>query len=153
MNNARQEAYADPKVIAAQVRQELTQSFQQQRQERETVKARAAVEEFAANPEHEFFEDVWADMAGLIDSAKARGVEMDMKEAYTRSVWANPEIRAIVQQREQAKSAATSEAATQRASAAGSSVRNHPATAINGARPGDLRSDIMASIAKLNGGR
>jgi hypothetical protein len=146
-----QQPHIDPATIAAQAEERVWKRLQGERQEREAAKARSMVEEFASSPEHEFFQDVWPDMAGLIDAAKARNVELPLKDAYDRAVWANPELRAILQQRELAKSAATAKAATQRASAAGSSIRNQPASPVNGKATGDLRADIEAAFAQVHG--
>jgi len=139
----------DPRAIAAQVRQEVMQGLQAQRQEAFTTKAQSQVEAFASDPAHEFFEDVWSDMAGLID---ASGGKLSLEHAYDRAVWANPELRAIVQQREVVKSAATAQAATQCAIASGGSLKTQPATPMNGhSGQRSVRDDVEAAYARLSG--
>ncbi len=96
---------------------------------------------------------MWREVVGYIHADKSAGLKPNLESAYNRACWGNPEVRAILQQQEQAKSAANAQASTQRAAVAASSVRNQPATPVNGAKSGDLRSDIMASISKLSGSR
>lgn len=149
----------DPEAIVRQAEERMMAKLEARQRQHLQAKTGQELETFAAS--HEFFEDVRHEMGGIMEAANVRSqaavargeppIEMTLEEAYNRAIWANPEKRAIVQQREQAKSAATAQAATQRASVAASSVRNQPATPVNGATPGDLRSDINAAIAKLSG--
>lgn len=142
----------DPRAIAAQVRQELTQSFAQERQQAANQKARAQIEEFVADPAHEFFEDVWPDMAGLIDSAKARGVELPLKDAYQRAVWADPKLRDIMQKRSAAEAAKAATASTQQARNAASSVKSTPSTGATAPRtPKNYREMVADAYDELAG--
>ena len=90
-------------------------------------------------------------MVGLIKAAEMEGTDKSLQDAYDEAVWSRKDLRAIIQQREQAKLAATAQAATQRASDAGSSIRNQPASPVNGTKPGSLRGDIEAAMARLSG--
>lgn len=135
----------DPRAIAAQVEQQVFQRLQAQREQAANQSATKQVEAFAADPKHKYFEDVWPDMAGLIDAAKARGVEMSLEEAYNRAVRANPETWAIVQKQEQEQQGAAKaqQASTQRSRAAAVSVRSSPAAnPANGASRKGLRAAL-----------
>lgn len=132
----------DPRSIAAQVRQELMQEFQQQGQQRQFSKATQELSTWSQDKE--FFEDVRPAMEGLIRAGVARGYQ----DAYDRACWANPEVRGILQQREAATAATSQVEATQRARAASSSVKSQPASVANGSGGGNLRDDIRQSIAE-----
>lgn len=110
---------------------EFMSTVQQQRmaaQQAAAAEAQQAVESFSEKP---FFEDLREEMADLIEVAARRGRAMTMEEAYERAVQANPEIRAIVQQRQAAAKARNpvSEAAATlaRARKAASTVASAPA--------------------------
>lgn len=136
----------DPQAIVAQVRAQITQDMQQQRAESMQAKHKADVEAFVADPAHEFFQDVWADMAGLIDSAKARGATLSLKDAYQRAVWADPGLRDIMQSRAKAEAAKAMTASTQQARHAASSVKSTPST---GASPGPQPKNIRDMVASV----
>lgn len=140
----------DPRAIAAQVRQEVENGFVQKQANRE-------LHNFIGDAKNEFLRGehgnaVLANMHARLAAAESAGESLELADAYEDAIWAVKGTRAILQQREQAKSAATAQAATARASAAGSSVRNHPASPVNKpASAGSLRADIMSSIERLNG--
>lgn len=121
------------------------QSQQSQRAEMERQKAFREVESAAA--EMEFLDDVRDDMADLMEVAARRGVELSLKDAYSRAVAMNPELSGILKQRDAAKAAETANAATQRTKAAASSVRNNPAPSSREG-PGDsIREHLEAAFA------
>lgn len=90
----------------------------QRRQQQDSQRYLGEVQQFAQSPENEFYYDVRADMADLLDLAANRGVNMTMQEAYERACYANPEIRQVLEQRKQREAA--SERAVQNSSVAGS---------------------------------
>lgn len=139
--------------IREQVRAEERAAWQAQQQQAEFRSHTARVAEFSKTVDPVLFnEDVRHDMAALIDAAAARGVELSLQDAYDRAVRANPESWAIVQQKEQAKLAATKQQATQRSEAAGSSVKSRPASPVGGETKGNsLRADLEAEAASMNG--
>jgi hypothetical protein len=139
--------------IREQVRAEERANWQQQQQQVEYRNHATRVQEFARKADPILFnEDVRHDMAALIEAAAARNVELSLQDAYDRAIRANPEAWAIVQQREQAKAAAGTQRATQRAEAAASSVKSRPASPVGGESRGrTLRADLEAAAADLSG--
>lgn len=111
--------YVDPEVAA--LREELsgiksTLTAQQQREQNE-VRGRltSELDTFVADPANIHFNDVADDMAKLLRA----GVVTSLKDAYERSVWANPVTRAKEQARVQTETAAKAKkAAEERAAAA-----------------------------------
>lgn len=108
--------------------------------------AEVALAAFAADPKHEFLPDVRELMADLIDSGRAKSLE----DAYAAAVWANPDTRKILLQREaQSRAKGKNQRATvaRRASAAvhGSPSLPGPA-ANNGAQNMSLRESIEAAF-------
>jgi hypothetical protein len=139
--------------IRAEIRREMQDEFRTHAQQSEARTHATRVQEFAKKADPVLFnEDVRHDMAALIESAAARGVELSLQDAYDRAIKANPDAWAIVQQREQAKLAPTQQQATARAQAAGSSVKTRPASPVGGESSGaSLRSDLEAEAARMNG--
>jgi hypothetical protein len=139
--------------IREQLREELRSEWRANQQQQELRSHTSKVQEFAKSVDPVLFnEDVRHDMAALIESAAARNVELSLQDAYDRAVRANPEAWAIVQQREEAKRAATQQVATRRAEAAGSSVKSRPASPVGGSTTGNsLRADLEAAAASQSG--
>jgi hypothetical protein len=133
----------DPASIAARVQQQVMQQLQAQRQAALQQKSATDVEAFGQA--REFFEDLREDMADLLQSAHRRGVALTLEDAYNRAARMHPEISQVLSQREAAKAANATQASTQRARAAASSVRSQPASAPKGAQPQDLRSQLLAN--------
>lgn len=50
---------------------------------------------------HPYYENVWGEMVGIIQSAKSNGNNLSLEEAYERAVWANPETRPLMEQQAQ----------------------------------------------------
>jgi len=61
-----------------------------------SVEAEKTIAAFSADPKHEFLGEVRELMADLIESGRAK----DLDEAYSAAVWANPDTRKILLQRE-----------------------------------------------------
>lgn len=139
--------------IREQVRAEEQAKWRQQQQEHDYRAHAGRVQEFAKKADPVLFnEDVRHDMAALIEAAAARNVELSLQDAYDRAVRANPDAWAIVQQREQAKSAATHHEATKRSQAAASSMKTRPASPVGGESSGStLRADLEAEAARQGG--
>lgn len=102
-------------AIPPQIQQELEAS-RQFRQQYEQTTLQRQVEEFATK--NEFFEDVRGIMADLMDA----GVAKDLQDAYDRAVWAHPEVREVLLQR-QGQQAASQQQKQRRAAAAGAAVK------------------------------
>lgn len=80
-------------AIPAAVQQEL-QAMRQWREQEQAQQLQNQIEEFSKGAE--FFEDVRNDMAVLLESGAAK----DLKEAYDKAVWINPEVREVMLARE-----------------------------------------------------
>lgn len=122
---------------------------QQQGQQQYAVQQRqqAAAQDitaFASNPQHEFYGDVRADMADILDMAANRGLEMSLPEAYKRACAVHPEISKIVGQRQQ-------QLALQSKKNAARSVSGTPGGDGGSQAPNDIRGAI--DFAWENSGR
>jgi hypothetical protein len=81
-----------------QMMQQYQQGQQQQAQQAEGA-IRTEVSTFSTDPTNEFYKDVAADMADLLELNAARGNTVTMKEAYDRACRMNPEISKIIDMR------------------------------------------------------
>jgi len=85
-----------------QARQMMTQmkyqqAHQQASQEQQNLNvAEQTIAQFAADPKHEFLDQVRDMMADLVEAGKVSSLE----DAYQASIWANPNTRKILLQRE-----------------------------------------------------
>lgn len=113
----------DPRAIAAQVRQEVEQDWMRHQQEQ--ARQRAMQEVAKLETELEFFNDVRPAMEAMLRSGAAK----DYKAAYERATWADPDIRAILMQRQQAEQAGQAQQGAHRARVAASSVKTQPSGA------------------------
>lgn len=106
-------AQSAPAVPAA-VQQEL-QEMRQWREQEQAQQLQKQINEFSKDAE--FFEDVRNDMAALLDAGAAK----DLKDAYEKAIWANPEVREVLLARE-AESKKKTAASQRRAKASSVSV-------------------------------
>lgn len=113
---------------------------QQQAQTRQMASAASqTIEQFAQDPQNEFYRDVRMDMADILDMAAKRGVNMTLKDAYDRACMMNPEISSVIISRRQAESIPKKRSASV-------SVRGKPSGPRSGVNvPQDLRSEIEAA--------
>jgi hypothetical protein len=138
-----------PQQIAAQRElanaQHRTQHLQSQLDMRDADESERAIAAFAADPKNEFLGDVRDLMADLIEAGRATNLE----DAYAAAIWAHPDTRKILLQRE-AQARATSK--TKRAAAAtnaASSVHGTPqgSAQMTNMRPNmSLRESIEAAF-------
>ena len=142
-----QAEYRDPRV------DQLFQQIEEGKRQRAAEQARQTEETINSfKQSHEFFDDVRGDMHDLIEAAGKRGVALSLDDAYSRACKLHPEISNVLQQRESAKTANASQASTQRARDAASSVRSSPANVSNGVHKGSsIMDDIMAARAEVYG--
>jgi hypothetical protein len=145
-----------PQQQPAQFKDPRVDQLLQTMQQREAAQAEDRASRFAEAPGHEYFEDVSDEMVGLIETWKAQGKDHTsdaaLERAYRIACQANEEVAKVIAQKEAAKSAATAQAATQRARNAGSSVQSRPATPSPRPATGDdRRADILESMAQLHG--
>jgi hypothetical protein len=134
------QTFRDPRVDEIIARAKAAESERDTRFQRE---GETKVEQFAQA--HEFFDDVAEDFEMLYEARLRRnpGVEPDMEEVYGRAVALNPEISRILSQREAGKAQAT-DSATQRAKAAGKSVRSTPAASPSAREPKTVHDEVEA---------
>lgn len=139
--------YRDPRVDQLFSRLEQAQA---QRQHATQSKANQDVEGFAEK--HEFFHDVRDSMAEVMAMAVQRGDKtMTLERAYSVACRMSDEVAGILEQRKAAKSANASNASTQKAKAAASSIKGQPAGATGAPQPNSLRADIEAAMGSLTG--
>lgn len=123
--------------LMGQVQQQRTQQSQTVQQETQT-----AIQQFAADPKNEFFNDVRNDMSDILEMAARRGEEMTLQEAYDRACYYNPEVRKVVQARgAQPGNGTPDKAAMRRKRAAASSVSGRRSGG-SGKAPQDLRGAL-----------
>ncbi len=130
---AQQPAHIDPRAIAAQVRQEVMNDFQAQRQQQNEARISKDLEAFTADPKNEFFNDVAPVMAALIRSVP-QGQKIDINAIYERAIWSDPGIRDIIQKRASQVAGKAATASTQQARIAASSVKSTPSTGASSIR-------------------
>ena len=106
--------------------------------------AASEVETFATDGAHEFFEDVRADMADIIDLYTQRGASISLQDAYDRAIKLNPQVSEIVAKRAESERASAAAQAAQRARRAAASITSAPAPA--GAGPGPAGDSRRAEI-------
>lgn len=107
--------------------------------------AERSIVAFAADPKHEFIDDVRNQMADLIELGHAKSLE----DAYQSAIWSNPDTRKILLTREAQSRAAVKTTRAVAARKASSSVRGAPSVpgaASNGASGGTLRETIAAAF-------
>jgi hypothetical protein len=136
--------YRDPRVDQLIAMAQHRQQAQSQRESHEVQ-----FELSAFGEAHEFFEQVRGRMAALMGGGVARTLE----EAYNEACWADPDVRATVQQREKAKAAENAQASTQRARAATASVKSQPAGSVASPQPKTLREQLEVAASAVSGGR
>lgn len=121
----------------------LAQLQQQAASRTASVSQQATAEVETFRTQAEFLDDVRDHAAALLRAGVATGLE----DAYSQACWANPEIRAILQQREAAKSAANATASTQRHRNAASSVKSSPGGVVAPKEPGSIEEHLAAAMA------
>jgi len=77
-------------VLGQFQQQQATQAQQQQQ------RVISDVEMFASDPKNEFYNDVRADMADILDMAANRGRPMTLQDAYDRACQIHPQVSQII---------------------------------------------------------
>lgn len=133
----------DPNQLAQQIEQRVMAQFHQRQSQAMNQQVNQEVQSFAEG--REFFEDVRTEMSALISS----GVAKDLDDAYNRAVWANPDTRAALMQREEKKRAETANAAIQQSKAAASPIKSQPSS-MNGFSnsDGSIRDTLREALAE-----
>jgi len=141
---------APPEVLQArQLAARASAVIQQQSagvEHQTAMEAERAIVAFAADPKHEFIDDVREMMADLIELGRAKSLE----DAYSAAIWAHPDTRKILLTREAQSRAAVKTNRAIAARKASSSVRGAPSApraAANGAAAGgSLRETLEAAF-------
>jgi hypothetical protein len=129
---AARRAIAQANVVISQQRQ-----GQQHQTELETQKALAA---FAADPKHEFLDNVRDLMADLIEAGRAKNLE----DAYAAAIWAHADTRKILLQREAEARIAGKNDRARAARRASSSIHGAPVTTGSPIAPNASLRDTIA---------
>lgn len=120
---------------------------QQRQQQLISEQAGAAdVQQFLQTEKPEFYNDVRFQMADIIDMGEANGVQYTLKQAYDIACQAHPEIRQVLQQRQQQAMAGQMNQAAQRAKQAAASVGGSPAPGASNPPPESLRDQILFAM-------
>ncbi len=109
--NAQPQAFRDPRVDDLLRQQE---NDRRSREMQEQQSAEQAIEQFSADPSNRYFENVKVTMGHLIQTGQAS----DLKDAYEKACWANPEIRQQLINQQQAAQVVASQPQRQAAAAA-----------------------------------
>lgn len=119
----------DPKLATALQRLDKLEGHltlqERQRAEAEYSQNVDAVQKFGADPKHKHFAAVREHMASLIESGQAT----DLKDAYDKAIWINPDVRKLLlaeQDKERADKAAQDAAAARKAAGANVTRRGTP---------------------------
>lgn len=147
-------AAVDPRHIAQQVEQALTQKLMAQREHALMSKFTGETEAFLEKqPLHgpdgtDYGDDIREDMADIIERAARRGRAISLEQAYSLAARQHPEVSKVLVAKERAAQQAQAPAA-QRARVAAASVRHSPATTPidKGARP-SLRESLEAAFSE-----
>jgi hypothetical protein len=135
----------------APVQQFMTQFQQAQvmQQQRAAEQAQSEVTTFLSKTE--FGDDVREEMADLLEVAQRRGQELSLQDAYRQACLLNPNVKAVLQKRAQARGAMQQNQVVQRAKSAAVSVPSAgPGMGAPRTQPDDIRGAIEAAIA-MNG--
>lgn len=141
------QAQQQPAFDPQRFKQELLQEFKQQSVSRQVA------QDIQQISKAEFYADVREDMADIVAAAARRGVEMTAQQAYDRACQIHPEVSGILAQRAKAQAVNATQASTQRALNAASSVRSSPASGVGGKQvdPKDLDAVLQAAWAAHSG--
>lgn len=146
--------FVDPSVAALQTEISALKSQINARSQREEAAVRETLqkelETFAADPAHQYFEEVATDIAGLLRSGAAK----DLADAYEKAVWANPVTRAKEQSRlaaeAEAKRAADEAKRVEEArKATSANVRSRPKAASAAAPLGSIDDTLSAVLSDI----
>lgn len=146
--------FVDPSVAALQTEISTLKSQINARSQREEAAVRETLqkelETFAADPAHQYFDEVATDIAGLLRSGAAK----DLADAYEKAVWANPVTRAKEQSRltaeAEAKRAADEAKRVEEArKATSANVRSRPKAASAAAPLGSIDDTLSAVLSDI----
>lgn len=124
------------------------EEFQRSIQDRDTTAATSEIEAFAAEPQNEHFAVVRGDMAQLLQS----GIATSLQDAYDKAVWARPDLRKslVEKERTEAEKRAIEQARKAKAKSAASSVKGSPPSSSGALKPdASVQDTVRAAIDGL----
>ncbi|AZW14219.1 hypothetical protein CS344_20105 [Bordetella bronchiseptica] len=124
------------------------EEFQRSIQDRDTTAATSEIEAFAAEPQNEHFAVVRGDMAQLLQS----GIATSLQDAYDKAVWARPDLRKslVDKERIEAEKRAIEQARKAKAKSAASSVKGSPPSSSGALKPdASVQDTVRAAIDGL----
>lgn len=132
----------------APVQQFMSQFQQAQAMQQQKAAEQASTEVTNFLSKTEFGADVREEMADLLEVAQRRGQELSLQDAYRQACMLNPNVRAVLQKRAQARGATQQNQVAQRAKAAAVSVPGSgPTVGAPRTAPDNIRSAIESAIA------
>lgn len=144
-----QEQQAHPAIGALQAQvAELSAKLQErasQEEQASQAEAEASITAFRADPKNLYFDNVKPQMAALIRAGQAK----DVREAYDKAIWADPEIRPLLLA-EQSRAPAP----VRKGVPAGDQITGaaSPGAKLNGAASkGSIEDDVRASMEEVFG--
>lgn len=149
--NPQQTIQSEIQRALAPVLQQVQQSQQSRQQELDQAVSNE-IDQFAADPKHEFYADVKEVMADIIELSDKRGQQMGLTEAYERAILIHEPVRRVIEARKQAEVARSATQVARRARGAAVSVT--PSAEVQNAVnvPGDsVRSAIEFAMTKTEG--
>lgn len=153
-NNGQPQAL-DSDAIIQQAEARVMQRIQAQQQQQESQRWQQDVQSFASGKE--FFEQLEHGQAAPVGSvrwmmsmAMQADPKLSLEDAYNHATRVHPEVGAILKQREAAEAAKATQASTQRARAASTSVRPQPA-GVTAPQPKGIRAALEAAASKFGG--
>lgn len=100
------------------------------KKEAQQQKINEAIDEFKSNPENVYFDQVKDEMAALLLAGKAK----DLADAYSKAIWANPEIRSTLLENDRLEAIKRAEEERKQkveaAKRAGSSIKGGPGVSV-----------------------
>jgi hypothetical protein len=148
-----QPQYAAQQMQPQQFRDPRLDAILEQQSAYERNVIQSDVQSFGADPKHEFFGDVRATMADVMDAAAKRGIKMTLDDAYVRACQIEPEVKKVLDQRAAQGNlgqAARRLAAARHAASSLPPASAPPAPKSNGSQPGSVRDAILNAIDTLH---
>jgi hypothetical protein len=108
----------------------VIQERQQEKQQMGASEAEKALAAFASDPKHEFLDDVRDLMADLMEAGRAETLE----DAYASAVWAHPDTRKILLERQAQERAQSKTSRALAARRASSAIHGTPTNGLAGAQ-------------------
>lgn len=137
----RQQEFRDPRL----------DQFFQERQTQMAERIETELQEFSQT--HDFMEDVAPRLSVLLKTAAEQRIPISLEEAYNAAIAMDPELSAVVKQREAAKASNVQKASTERARAASSSIKGSPAGGSSTPpKPKGMRAQLEAAFDEAEAG-